>query len=238
MASEQQNQHKSKDYSAQDAVDIIHSMTAEEARAFLSPTEDRASVHKAVQSLAASANGETAPAVGSNALVNPAQVGTIVIGDMDTTRKTIHDLAGSGWDGFDDYNEGDAVDALDLPKGLPTHIEIQGRMIEVYYPRLHFQSASMHELFNKMKPVLYDSPDIAFKKWLPRHAFNGAGELRTGDLMTFVIARSVWDAWERDRRRPFENTLRDIGRGEKPQATPDGGGVQKDPLSIGAHHSV
>lgn len=240
MATFEPGKH-SKDYKAEDAVEIIQALSAAAAREFLSPNEDRASVHKAVQ--AALAAGERpapggADGTGSVAQVNPAQVGTIVVGDMDTTRKTIHDLAGSGWDGFDDFNEGDAVDALDLPKGLPKAIEVNGRMIEVIYPRLHFQTAHMHELFNKMKPVLYDGVDIAFKRWLPRHAFNGAGELRTGDLMTFVIAKSVWDGWERSRRKPYEATLRDVARGEKPQATSDGGGVEKDPIKIGAHHSI
>ena len=153
----------------------------------------------------------------------------VVVGELSEAQRAIHDLAEAGWECFDDWNEGEEWTPEELPKELPRQIEIQDSMVDVTYLRLHYDRASMHPLFSKMKPVLYDKGDVQFKQWVPRYKFNGAAEMRFGDLMTFVISSKVYRAWHEAQRRHYETQLKGIARGERPR-TPDGGGLHLDPL--------
>jgi hypothetical protein len=154
---------------------------------------------------------------------------SIVLGQLNEAQRAIQDLAEGGWEYFDDWNEGEEWTPEELPPELPRQIELQGRMVEVSYLRLHYERAAMHPLFSKMKPVLYERGDVHFRQWVPRYKFNGAGELRYGDLMTFVISKKVYQNWHEMQRRHYEMQLKGVAKGERPR-TPDGGGLHLDPL--------
>jgi hypothetical protein len=205
---------------------IKESATIEALRAFLSPDEDRDVVKKAVEDRIREIKAEDArklDAAGAKRnLSDPVRM----------IEETVQAVEKEGWAGFSDYNEGEEFDGTELPRELPKSIVLDGEPIPVMYLRMDPESAIKHELANWMKPVMFDTGYVKFRDLgVPRHYFNGAGEMRFGDLMTFVIDERVYRKWEEARQRPHNMKMRAMMVGRESQE-PDQGGFNQNPLDM------